>query len=238
MVPHEQRILSIIPARSGSKGVPGKNVRTLNEKPLLTYSIDCWKESGIGGRLVLSTDNEKIAQVAKAESAEVPFLRPPELAGDSTPMWEVVLHALNSLQPAHFDCVVLLQPTVPFRKPAEIRKCVDLFFSKDADTVVTIAPTPDTFNPHWLFSLDHEERLSPCMKNEELITRRQDLPRYYHRTGSVYVFRPEVVYSLRTVVGPRTFGVVVENPRHVNIDTMSDWRKAERIVEETPAENL
>ena len=223
--------LTIIPARSGSKGIPNKNTKLLGGRPLLTYSIEAWKESGIGGRLIVSTDSEEIACVAREYGADVPFLRPAHLAQDSTPMWEVVRHALIELEPDSFDGVILLQPTAPFRRPHEISQALEMYYRQKADTAVTVSSVSAHYNPHWLFSCDNNGRLTPCMSQRLTHTRRQDLPELFHRTGGVYVVRPSLVSQEQTLIGDNTYGIVVDGTRQVNIDSPRDWQQAEKLVQ-------
>ena len=226
------RVLGLVPARGGSKGLSRKNVRCLGEQPLLAYTARSALEARRLTRVVLSTDDAEIAAVGHRVGLEVPFLRPPGLALDDTPMVPVVRHALEALESngERYDAVCLLQPTVPFREATEIDRCVELLQESTADTVITVAAVPVIYNPHWVFLADAEGFLRLSTGEAEPIGRRQDLPPAYHRDGSVYVTRREVVMGQATLFGARVLGHSVQRTAHVNIDGPADWAVAESIA--------
>ncbi len=224
--------LGLIPARGSSKGVPRKNARLLCGRPLLHYTAEAALGATRLSRVVLSTEDETIASIGLAEGLDVPFLRPAELAEDTTPMLPVVQHALRALARAgeHFDAVCLLQPTSPLRGSARIDQCLELLEWRGADSVVTVLPVPTEFNPHWVFGPGPDGTLEPVMRGEALVTRRQDLPPAYCREGSVYAVLVRVVLDEDSLYGSRMLGVPVDPAASVNIDTIEDWRRAETLL--------
>jgi CMP-N-acetylneuraminic acid synthetase len=226
------RVLGLVPARSGSKGVDRKNIKLLGGKPLLQYTAEAALAARTLTRIVLSTDAAEIAEVGQQCGLEVPFLRPPELARDETPMLPVVQHALNwlSCRGDSFDAVCLLQPTNPFRSPEDIDGCVDLLAASDADSVVTIRHVPDEYNPYWVYLIGDEGSLKLFSGATEPLSRRQVLPSAYYRDGSVYVTRTAVLVTGNSLYGDRMLGYPMTGDRAVNIDNVEDWIEAERLV--------
>jgi CMP-N-acetylneuraminic acid synthetase len=212
--------------------VARKNARLLGGRPLVAYSADAALAARRVARVVLSTDDEEIADIGRACGLDVPFLRPPELANDETPMVPVVQHAVRWLEGLGdpFDAICLLQPTVPFREPEEIDDCIDRLAGSDADTVLTVARVPPSFNPHWVFVRDEVGHLRLSTGEPYPVARRQDLPPAWHRDGSVYVTRRDVIMQQGSLLGPKVLGYEVQRRRNVNIDTPEDWALAESIA--------
>lgn len=225
-------VLGLIPARGGSKGVPRKNIKPLHGKPLLCYTAEAALCAERITTVILSTDDEEIAEVGSRCGLEVPFMRPQELAKDDTPMLPVVQHALRWMEnhQRHFDLVCLLQPTNPLRSPKLIDGCIDLLIKSDADTVLTVLPVPTHYNPHWVYFTDEENHLSLATGEEEPITRRQALPSAYHREGSVYVTRCETIMKENSLYGKNITGYVLSKEESVNIDDKQDWVLAEKLL--------
>jgi CMP-N,N'-diacetyllegionaminic acid synthase len=225
------RVLGLIPARGGSKGVPRKNVRSLGGKPLLQYTADAALAARHLARVVLSTDDPEIAGIGRAIGLDVPFIRPAEFAQDSAPMFPVIAHALRHLEDSgdRFDAVCLLQPTTPFRTREDIDACIDLLVETGADTVITVLPVPPEHNPHWVYFRSEEGMLRLSTGEKTPIPRRQDLPPAFHREGSVYVTRCQTI-ERGTLYGPRVVGHVVDPATRVNIDDPRDWERAEALL--------
>ncbi|MGC8875437.1 MAG: cytidylyltransferase domain-containing protein, partial [Chloroflexia bacterium] len=179
-------------------------------------------------RVILSTDDEEIAAVGRELGVEVPFLRPHELARDDTPTLPVIRHAVAELERegTRYDAVCILQPTSPFRRPEWIDACVKLLFERGADCVITVAPVPSEYNPHWVYFEDPQGFLVLATGEGEPIPRRQDLPQAYHRDGSVYVTRRDVLMKTGSLYGRRVLGYLVDAHDTVNIDTVDDLAKA------------
>jgi CMP-N-acetylneuraminic acid synthetase len=226
------RVLGIIPARGGSKGVARKNVRALCGRPLLAYTADAALSARCLSRVVLTTEDEEIARIGRECGLEVPFMRPAELAADDTPMLPVVRHAILTLEDMGdcFDAICLLQPTNPLRDASLIDACIELLAGEGADSVVTVLPVPHEHNPHWVYFRDDDGALRLSTGEPAPIARRQDLPPAFHREGSVYVTRRDVVVHRNSLYGDRLLGLPVEPERCVNIDSIDDWHRAERLV--------
>lgn len=222
-------VLGLIPARGGSKGIAGKNIRLLDGKPLLQYTADAANAARRLSHIALSTDDEAIARVGRACGLDVPFLRPAHLAEDSTPTLPVVQHALRWFEErgTAFDAVCLLQPTNPLRRAADIDGCIDLLEQSGADAVITVLPVPCEYNPHWVFFQAGDGSLHLSTGDAAPIARRQDLPPAFHREGSVYVTRRRAVMEANTLYGTRTIGYVLSADDSVNIDDLDDWHRAE-----------
>lgn len=225
------RVLGLIPARGGSRGVPRKNLRLLGGRPLLAYTADSARASSTLGRVVLSTDDDEIASVGRGLGLDVPFSRPPELARDDTATLPVVLHALDTLEQSgdRYDAVCLLQPTSPLRGPGEIDDCVRLLDSAGADCVVTVHPVPHTYHPDWVWLGAPEIGLRLATGRPQPVPRRQELPPAWHRSGAVYVTRVEVLRR-GSLFGARVLGVPTPAAGSVNLDTAADFEEAERIL--------
>ncbi|MCB9252181.1 MAG: acylneuraminate cytidylyltransferase family protein [Flavobacteriales bacterium] len=230
------KILAIIPARSGSKGVPDKNIRQLNGKPLLVHSIEAARECTYIKDIMVNTDSDLYANIAKANGAEVPFLRPEHLSGDFATSIDVVVHTLNYYKGLniHFDAVCLLQPTSPFRRPGFVDEAIKVFIESGADALISVIPVPHEYNPHWVFEPDNEDHLKISTGESKIITRRQDLPAAYIRDGSIYITLTSVLLNEHSFYGNKLTYVLNDAKYHVNIDTESDWLKAEEVANNFP----
>lgn len=224
------RVLGIVPARGGSKGIPGKNVRLLGGKPLLVHTAEAALAARRLSRVVLTTDDEGIAEVGRGCGLEVPFLRPAELAKDDTPTLPVLQHAVAELEKTgdRFDAVCLLQPTSPFRRAGDIDGCIELLETEGLDAVVSVLPVPPEHNPHWVYFRDGDGLLRLATGEDQPIPRRQELPPAFHRDGSVYVTRRDVLMEGNSLYGRRLGGYLADS-RSVNLDTPADWERAERL---------
>tara|TARA_R110002050_G_scaffold300567_1_gene470557 strand:- start:7364 stop:8062 length:699 start_codon:yes stop_codon:yes gene_type:complete len=226
------RILGLITARGGSKGIPGKNVKILGGQPLLSYvAKDGLSAKGID-RLILSTDDDSIAKVALAQGVEVPFMRPDYLAKDTTPSIEVVVHAIETLeaQGDYFDAVCLLQPTSPFKPIGFIDDCIEEFKKSQADCLISVQKVPHEFNPHWVFEENKHGQLNIATGESKLIPRRQELPTTFYRDGSVYVFIRDNPIVHKTLVHGNIAYKISDAKYYCNLDTLSDWERAERLA--------
>jgi len=234
------RVLGLIPARGGSKTVPRKNIRFLGGRPLLAYTADAALGAQRLARVIVSTDDQEVAEVARHCGVEVPFMRPAELATDTAPTLGVVQHALRWLQ-THgewYDAVCLLQPTSPFRQPGEIDGCIALLLEANVDAAMTVRRVPDEFNPHWTYVRDDRGYLHLSTGEPTPIPRRQDLPIAYHRDGSVLVTQRDVVLERDSLYGDRVIGYLVESRPWVDIDAPADWARAEELVMAHQAERF
>jgi len=226
-------VLGIIPARGGSKSIPRKNIKLFLGKPLIAWAIAVLKESGIVSRIVVSTDDDEIASVAKEYGAEVPFMRPAELAEDNTPTLPVLVHALSWLKENEKyvpDFVVLFEPTSAAKRPYHVREIVEKVIATGADSVISVAEVPGVLNPMWQMAMDANDRLSIFtggpLKN--FIPQRQSLPKTYYRNSSIYAFRPSLLFSPEpNIYGDDSRGCIVDKKFAFDIDEPSDWEAAE-----------
>lgn len=226
------KILSIIPARSGSKGIPEKNIKILGNKPLIAYSISTSLECKLISNTIVSTDSEKIAKISLSYGAWIPFLRPKKLAKDNTPTLPVIQFTLKKLKNLGFeyDAVCLLQPTTPFRKLDFLHKCLRKFKKTKPDSLISVRKVPDEFNPHWVFKPDNQNFLKLAMGDKKIIPRRQDLPDCFIRDGSVYITSTECLLKKNSLFGDRISYLENDSEIYCNLDTLDDWKNAEKII--------
>ncbi|BCY27240.1 cytidylyltransferase domain-containing protein [Flavobacterium okayamense] len=225
------KILAVIPARGGSKGIPKKNIKLLGNKPLLQFTAEKALASKFLTQVILSTDSDEIAQVGKTIGLEVPFIRPQNLALDTTPTIEVLQHALKFYenQEVFFDAICILQPTTPFREEGVIDKAIEKFKTTNVDTLISVLEVPHQFNPHWTFEVDNQEHLKIATGDTQIIPRRQELPKTYYRDGSIYIIKTNLIKE--GVLFKNSIGYIESNPKNnVNLDTMEDWILAEKII--------
>jgi len=225
-------ILGLIPARGGSKGIPNKNRKVLNGKPLLQYTIEAALGSKLLNRVVFSSEDETLIELARSMGAEVPFIRPSILSQDDSGTLEVVQHALKvlSCDGEKYDAVCLLQVTNPFRTSKFIDEAIKKFKNSHADTLLSVLKVPHTYNPHWVFKVSKKGHIELVTGDKQIIKRRQDLPITYHRDGAIYLVKADTILNKNTLYG-EMISYIESNPEHqVNIDTAEDWEKAEIIA--------
>jgi len=218
-------VLAIIPARGGSKGVPRKNIRELAGKPLIAWSIEAAKKSQYIDRIVVSTDDQEIAEVATQWGGEVPFLRPSELAQDSTPGIAPVLHMLSNLEPS-YDLVVLLQPTSPLRTVEDIDGTIALMLNRNAKACVSVVE-PDK-SPYWMYTIEKNGYLHPALEGD--YSRRQELPAVYALNGAVYAADVSWLYDKKTFLDEQTLAYIMPKERSADIDTELDFKITELLL--------
>jgi len=221
------RVLAVITARGGSKGVPAKNIRPLAGRPLLFWTIQAARESTRIDRLILSSDDAQIIRIAAEFGCEAPFVRPAELARDDTPG---VLPVLDALERVHgYDMVVLLQPTSPLRCAADIDACVDLLVSAQAPACVSVCAAQE--HPFWMYWLEPGGQLEPVLPGDSArATRRQELPPVFRPNGAVYVARVPWLREKRSFLSAGTLGYLMPAERSLDIDTESDFVRAESAL--------
>lgn len=226
------RVLGLVPARGGSKGVPRKNIRRLCGKPLLAFTAEAALRATRLTRVVLSTDDAEIAEIGKRSGLDVPFMRPPDLARDTTPTLPVIQHTLSKLREAgeNFDAVCLLQPTNPLRRAEDIDNCIKLLIDSEADSVVSVLPVPPEYNPTWVYFPNGDGLIKLSNGAKEPISRRQDLPAAFHRDGTVYVTRKKVILEENSLYGSKIRAYEMNPLYSANIDTEEDWRAVEEIL--------
>jgi CMP-N,N'-diacetyllegionaminic acid synthase len=225
-------VLGLVPARAGSQGVPGKNLRPLAGRPLITYTAEAARRSGVIDRLVLSTDSAEIADVGRAAGIEVPFMRPADLAADDTPMIAVVHHALEAVQGTGWqpEIVVLLQPTSPLRRPEHVRRAVELLRETGADSVVGVVELPRHLSPDYVMRID-AGRLVAFLPEGAGLARRQDARPAYARDGTVYAFWRRTIERFDSIYGDDARPLVIDPAESLSIDTQDDWDAAEQILQ-------
>jgi len=223
-------VLGVVPARGGSKGVPGKNIRELGGKPLIAHTLEAASRAALLTRTVVSTDSEEISDVCRAFGADVPFLRPPELASDTARVQDAVLHLLDQLE-ATYTYVLLLQPTAPFRSAEDIDGAIRLATQTGAESVVSFTQE-ETQHPYYMYELDQDcdpPRVTP-MFNYPVGTPRQEFPPVYYRNGAIYLTRTDTLRRDRSFVSPQTVPYLMPEERSVNIDTEEDFQYAEYLL--------
>ncbi|TCL69965.1 N-acylneuraminate cytidylyltransferase/CMP-N,N'-diacetyllegionaminic acid synthase [Hydrogenispora ethanolica] len=217
-------LLAIIPARSGSKRIPGKNIRLLAGKPLIVYSIECALRSPSVARVIVSTDSPEIRELSQKAGADAPFLRPKELAGDETPTVEVVRHTLNYLQAAegiHYDYFVLLQPTSPLRTAIDLETAFQLLRTASADSVVSVNRNP-IFSSHLV--TEENGFINPARgfySHEAAL---------FRLNGAIYISRTQTVLESGQLLGEKIISYRMPDLRSVDIDTEDDLRLAELLL--------
>lgn len=220
------KILYIIPARGGSKGLPNKNIKILNGKPLIHYSIDFARQFTNDENICVSTDDDDIIRCVEESNLNIHFKRPDKLASDSASSRDVIIHAINYYESIgkYFDLVVLLQPTSPFRKVDDLKKMLDIW-NQNIDLLVSVKEPHDS--PY--FNVFEENGDGYLTKSKDLdITRRQDAPKVFAINGSLYLFN---IKSLKANKINQIKKYTMENPIYsIDIDTPFDWMLCETVV--------
>jgi CMP-N,N'-diacetyllegionaminic acid synthase len=229
------RILSIIPARGGSKGVPGKNVKLLGGKPLIAHAIECAIECKIVSKIVVSTDSIEIKEIAENYNVEV-VKRPSELANDTSNVVTAIKHAYEFIN-EEFDIIVLLQPTSPLRTSKDLENVIRLLEeNQDSDGVISVVPMDDV-HPARMYNLADDNSLVPFLANGET-ERRQDLNPVYYRNGCFYAVRTKAFFKQKTLMVQNKLAYVMNPDWLTNIDTPRDFKIATFLYEDWKNENI
>lgn len=225
------RVLGLINARGGSKGIPGKNWKPLAGRPLISYSVETGLKSSRISRLVVSTDHDEIAAIAKREGADVPFIRPPHLAGDEVLQIDVVRHAIEFLSEGgeDFDAICILQPTCPLRSVEDVDGALALLERAQADSVITVTDVGG-YHPATYYRTGANGQLEPLMATDNAGVLRQGFQQMWWRNGAVYAMLSRVVRERRSLYGDRIFGYPMARERSINIDEPLDWVIAEALL--------
>jgi CMP-N-acetylneuraminic acid synthetase len=224
------RVLAVIAARGGSKAVPGKNIADLGGRPLIAWTVAAALASR-AERTIVTTDDAAIADAARAAGAEVPFVRPAELARDETPGTEPVIHAVEWLERHEGyepDIVMSLQPTSPFRTATDIDAAISLLVAREADSVVSVMPADG--HPYWMKRRDADGWIVPFLPDSPATFRRQELPEALMLNGAIYAARRAVLLASRGWYTGRTAPYVMPIERSLDIDTAWDLRLARLLV--------
>jgi CMP-N,N'-diacetyllegionaminic acid synthase len=235
------KVLGIITARGGSKGIPGKNLKPLGGKPLLAYTVETARRSGALDRVILSTEDEAIAAAGRDLGCDVPFIRPLDLAHDDTPHLPVIQHATRWMQERvnyRPDAVMILQPTSPLRTGDDITAEVELLERSGADSVLSVNEVPVHAHPMRTLRLDEAGNAVLFVSGEPVrkrINRRQDLPQAWVMNGAIYACRTRVLFAAEpSLYGNRVVAYRMPTARSISIDDLEDWAAAERAVLASP----
>ena len=227
----DKKILCLITARGGSKGLPGKNVRDLCGKPLIAWTINAALAAILLDDVIVSTDSEEIAAVARSYGAEVPFLRPPELASDTATSVDAIIHALDFLaaQGRAYDVLVLLEPTSPLRDVLDINTAVARLLASDASAIVSVCRA-ETTHPSFMYRIDTSGRMQSFMDHQPNNMRRQDIEPLFFLEGTIYASRIDVLRERRSFYHSDTLAYEVPKWKAIEIDDIEDFMMAEAIV--------
>lgn len=226
---NSKKILAIIPARGGSKGVPRKNIRMLAGKPLIAWTIEEAQKSKLIDKCIVSTEDEEIKSVAEEWGGTVPFMRPAELAQDDTPGIEPVLHAIKMLP--GYDFVVLLQVTSPLRRAEDIDGAIAYCLGNECESCVSV--TEAEHSPYWMYRMDEQRCLRPILKiAKEESYQRQKLPKVYQLNGAIYVADIGYLKKQRGFIGANTIGYLMPREQSYDIDTMADFMIIELLMKQ------
>lgn len=220
-------ILAIIPARGGSKGIPRKNIKELAGKPLINYTIQAALDTENISRTLVTTDDEEIAGVSEKAGAEVPFIRPDELAEDDTPTLPVLQHALNyysEKEKYEPRAIALLQPTSPLRRAEHIDGAFDIYKDSTNQSLVSVCEVEHS--PYWMKELDVDNQIRPFVKTHKKYTRRQDLPPVYRLNGAIYISTPKIILNEGRVYRKNAKAYIMDQESSIDIDTEIDLQLA------------
>ncbi len=226
-------IIGLITARGGSKSIPGKNIKLLAGRPLIAWTIEAALQSKALSRVIVSTDDEKIAEVARQWGADVPFMRPDELAQDNSSSISTVLHALNWLaenEGVYPEYIMLLQPTSPFRTAEDIRQSIDLAGNYRAAAVVSVCEAER--HPYICQRILEDGTLADFITTEMQYLRRQDLPPAYAVNGAIYLNQCSSLLRDQRFLPSGSIAYIMPPERSLDVDTMWDWHLAELIMKD------
>ncbi|QTL97711.1 CMP-N-acetlyneuraminic acid synthetase [Iocasia frigidifontis] len=224
------KILALIPARAGSKGVKSKNIRELAGKPLIAYTIMEAIKSNIFEDIIVSTDSEKIADIARKYGANVPFLRPKKFALDDSSTIDVIIHCFNFMRNIgkEYQEVILLQPTSPLRRAHHIKEAYQLFNSKNADFIISVCKCGHP--PLWANTMDKDLKMDNFIRKEVKNMRRQDLPQFYQINGALYLAKVDKLIEEKGFLGKNSYAYIMSRENSIDIDTEIDFRFCEVIM--------
>ncbi len=224
------KVIAIIPARSGSKGLKDKNIKELNGKPLLSYAIEAAQQSGIFDRIHVSTDSERYAEIAREYGADVPFLRNAETSTDSASTWDAVKYVLEQYEKRgeRFDMVTVLQPTSPLRTAMDIQGAFDFFVDKQANMISSVCEMEHS--PLWSNTLPEDLSMESFEDEEIAYLPRQSLPIYYRENGAIYMLKTDSLYNAKHLYKDRCFAYIMERSHSIDIDEELDFLLAGTLL--------
>lgn len=226
-------ILCIIPARKGSKGLKNKNIKNLNGKPLIAWSILAAKKSKYLKKIIVSTDCEKIARISKKFGAEIPFKRPKKYAEDNSSSFSVIKHALDFFRKKNifYKYIILLEPTSPIRQVKDLDYCIKKILNNKVDTIVSVSKVINQ-HPSFLYYLTKKKILKPYQKKKvKTYLRRQDISSLYYLDGSIYVSNVYTYLKKKTFNHEKTEAFIVDQVKALEIDTLYDFKLAQILIE-------
>ena len=225
------KVLALIPARGGSKGVPRKNIKLLAGIPLISYTIRHALNSKLITDVIVSSEDDEIIKISKDFGANVPFVRPTALADDAAKSIDVIIHCLDYLKSINkqYDLVCLLQPTYPFRNKNLIDDSIKKYISSNADSLVSVVRVPDHYNSNWQFKKKGKDLIINC-ENSNIKSRRQDLDERFIRDGAIYLSSTNLITDKKTLFGEHLSYYINSELTYINIDTPADWIKAEKFI--------
>jgi len=221
-------ILAIIPARGGSKGVPRKNIRQIGGKPLIAYTIIAAKASNYVDRVILSSDDVEISEVALRHGCDVPFKRASILSTDTATSAGVIMDAL--VQCPGYDYLLLLQPTSPLRTSEDIDGCIEACLAHDASACVTVSEVKES--PFLMYRLGRDQTMTPILPSVRLDARRQDLESIYSLNGAVYFAKSDWYFEHKSFLGPSTIAYIMPASRSIDLDTEEDFSLLKMLIGE------
>tara|TARA_B100000029_G_C17601926_1_gene966072 strand:+ start:1406 stop:2134 length:729 start_codon:yes stop_codon:yes gene_type:complete len=224
-----KKVICIIPARKGSKGLKNKNIKRLMNIPLIAWSILVAKKCNLIDEIIVSTDSKKISKIAKKYGAKVPFLRPKNLATDKSSSFEVLKHAINFYKnkKVFFDYVLLLEPTSPLRDYKDVNLCLKKVLKNKIDAMVSVTKVINQ-HPIFLYSLNKNNFLKPYLKNQKkLYIRRQDINSLYYLEGSIYISKISTLFKKKTFYHKKTQAFTVDRWKSLEIDDIDDFNLAQ-----------
>lgn len=222
-----EKILAIIPARSGSKGLKDKNIKMMNGKPLIAYTIEAAKKSKIFEDIIISTDSEKYAKIAKKYGGSVPYLRDEKLANDNAKSSDVIFDILNRIE-KKYDLFILLQPTSPLRTEKNIIEAYKMYLEKKANSVVSVCEMEHS--PLWANSLNEERRMDSFLKGIDVNGNRQELEIYYRINGALYIANVEYFKKYQDFYYKDSYAYIMEKENSIDIDDELDFKIAEYLI--------
>ena len=230
----KKKILCVIPARSGSKGLRNKNIRILNKKPLIAWSIIAAKKCKLIDKIIVSTDSTKIAKVAKKYGAETPFIRPKKFATDKASSFSVLKHAIEFYknQNINYDYILMLEPTSPLRDINDIIYCINKIKKTNIKTIVSLTKVEDQ-HPNFLYSISNKNYLKPYINSKKLYIRRQDVSSLFYLEGSIYISKISTLLKEKTWYHKNTQAFLVDKWKSLEIDDIEDFKLAEIFIKRT-----
>ena len=227
---NDKKILGFIPARSGSKGLSRKNILPLLGKPLIAWTIEQSLKSRYIDQVLVSTDSEEIAEISKSYGAEVPFIRPKELATDNAKVMDVIMHAMDWLEMnnSFYDLIILLQPTSPLRTSDDIDSAIELLFSRQAQSIVSVCTVEH--HPYWTNTLPSDGCMKDFLRDEIMNKNRQELPIFYRLNGAIYLAFSNYLKAQKGFLGYATYAYIMPQEKSIDIDNDTDFKFAEFLL--------